>query len=110
MIYASESRALCTAEVAVRTPLGTSPENYSLLTIQIPDDMAILEIDEDSLPVTWKKFPFINTSKKHGDQFILENRYAIMKVPSAVIPGNYNYLINPRHRDLRKIRVAIKEP
>lgn len=110
MIYTSESRALCTAEIAVHLDLGSSPTNYILLTILIPDEIELINIDENTLPENWRKFPFTEKSRKMGDQFIHENKFAVMKVPSAVIPGDSNYLLNPRHPEFAKIRVIKQEP
>jgi RES domain-containing protein len=109
MIYASESRALCTAEVAVHTPLGSPPKNYQLLTIKIPDDIALTEVDVHSLCAGWKKFPYLELTQHLGDDFIIKNEFPVMKVPSAVIPGDYNYLLNPRHPDFGRIEIIKKE-
>ena len=110
MIYTSESRALCTAEIAVHLHLGISPASYLLLTIDIPGEVLVLEVEADSLPVNWRRFPSHQITKNLGDQFIAENHYAVMKVPSAVIPGDFNFLINPHHSDFGKIKVVKSEP
>ena len=110
MIYTSESRALCTAEIAVHIPLGISPEAYLMMSVNIPEDILITEVEMTSLPIEWKKFPFIDLTRKLGDEFILENRFAVMKVPSAVIPGDYNYLFNTRHPDFEGIKIIKIEP
>ena len=110
MIYTGESRALCTAEVAVHMPLGSPPSEYVLLTISIPEDITITESDVHDLPAEWKKFPYIEITQHLGDEFILQNEYPVMKVPSAVIPGDYNFLLNPRHPDFDKIQLIKKEP
>jgi len=110
MIYTSESRALCTAEVAVHMPLGSPPSEYVLLTISIPEDLTITEIDVNDLPPGWKKFPYIELNQHLGDEFILQIEYPVMKVPSAVIPGDHNFLLNPRHPDFGKIEIIKKEP
>jgi len=110
MIYTSESRALCTAEIAVHIALGSAPAEYILLTINIPDNTEISEIDLISLPQGWRKFPFDEFSRKLGDDLIQQNQFLVMKVPSAVIPGDFNYLINPRHPDFEKIKIIKSEP
>jgi len=110
MIYTSESRALCTAEVAVHMPLGSPPKDYQLLAINIPADIALTEVDVHSLPAGWKKFPYLEQTQLLGDDFIIKNEFPVMKVPSSVIPGDYNYLLNPRHPDFAKVKVITTEP
>jgi len=110
LIYTSDSRSLCTAEVAVSLPIGIFPNDYEMLLIEIPDDIPILEINTRDLPEGWRKFPYLEKTLQLGDQFILENEFLVMKVPSAVIPGDFNYLINPHHPDFEKIKNIKKEP
>ena len=54
IIYTSDSRALCTAEIAVHTPLGILPTDYELTTIQIPENTIIPELEISELPKNWK--------------------------------------------------------
>ncbi len=57
MLYTSESRSLCTAEVAVHTPLGNIPLNYFLIEIEIPDNIKFTELKKEDLPPDWKALP-----------------------------------------------------
>jgi RES domain-containing protein len=110
MIYTSESRALCTAEVAVNLPLGIIPTGFEMISILIPDDIILTEIHEEDLPSGWKVFPLATLTQKIGDQFIIQGKYLVMRVPSAVVPGDFNYLINPRHPDFGRIEIIKREP
>jgi RES domain-containing protein len=109
MVYTSDSRALCTAEIAVRTPLGITPVDYCILTIEFPDNASIKNVDIHTLPEGWRLYPPPAATRMIGDKFILEGRHLIMKVPSAVVPGDYNYLINPRHKDFGKVKIVNAE-
>lgn len=110
MIYTSESRALCTAEVAVNLPLGNIPAGYEMISIFIPDDTVITEIREENLPSGWKTFPLTTITQKIGDIFIIQDKFLVMKVPSAVVPGDFNFLINPSHPDFGRIEIIEREP
>jgi RES domain-containing protein len=100
VIYTSESRALCVAEIAVHIPLGIIPDNYVLVTIEIPN-----EISPD-----WRYFPYVQSTRLIGDKFLMQNRSLVLQVPSAVIPGDFNYLINPAHKDIGRIKILKTEP
>jgi RES domain-containing protein len=110
MLYTSESIALCTVEVAVHMPLGIVPKDYHLVQIEVPDDVPVAEIREDSLPEGWKSFPHPNVTQEIGDRFALEAEHLVLKVPSATVQGTFNYLINPRHRDFGKVRLVDTVP
>lgn len=110
MLYTSESRALCTTEIAVHTPLGNVPTDYDLVTFEIPGTAIIKEVYYTDLPADWKSFPHANATQEMGNQFIAEGQYLVLKVPSAVVQGHYNYLINPYHQDFGKVKVSNIEP
>ncbi|MFD2601183.1 RES family NAD+ phosphorylase [Flavobacterium suzhouense] len=110
MVYTSESRALCTTEIAVHTPLGILPIDYVLIAIEIPNTIQITEIKSPSLPEDWKSLPHAHSTQEIGDIFVTEEKTAVLKVPSAVVQGEFNYLINPSHKDFKKIKVKLIEP
>jgi RES domain-containing protein len=87
MIYTSQSRSLSTAEVAVNLPLGDVPGGFEITTINIPDDCKLGEILVEDLPPRRKTFQPSTITQKIGDQFIIQGKYLVMKVPSAIVPG-----------------------
>lgn len=109
MVYTSESRALCTTEIAVRTPLGNIPVDYYLTIIEIPASIEIGEIKPADLPRDWKSIPHPHSTQLTGDKFIAAGKFLVLKVPSAVVQGDYNYLINPAHKLMSKIKIVKTE-
>jgi RES domain-containing protein len=105
MLYTSASQALCLCEIAVHLPLGIIPKDYYLLSLEVPDDMDILELTVADLPADWQAVPPSNNTQVIGDQFLSEGTYVCLKVPSAVVPGEYNYLFNPSHPAFSKIKI-----
>lgn len=106
LIYTSESRALCTTEIAVHTPLGNLPVGYELITIEIPASVNIHELAFSKLPADWKSHPHSHSTQIIGDKFIKDGKYLVMKVPSAVVKGDFNFIINPFHPSIRKIKIT----
>jgi len=109
MVYTSSSRALCTAEVAVHVPLGIMPADYELVTIGIPDD-SVTEAGINDLPDDWRSFPHSDSTQKLGDRFVREGKFLVLKVPSVVVQGEYNFLINPGHEEAAKVTIVGTEP
>lgn len=106
LIYTAENRSLAMAEVAIHFTFATLPDDYMMITIVIPDDSEIKEINEKDLPVDWKTFPHPNSTQKFGNNFVIENKYCILKIPSIVTKGDYNILINPNHKDFSRISIS----
>lgn len=108
-IYASESIALCTAEIAVHIPLGIIPDDYVLVTYKIPEDV-ITSIHLDDLPEKWNSYPHSNSTRKIGDTFLQHKEHLVLRVPSAVVPQEFNFLINTDHKDITSIKILDVEP
>jgi RES domain-containing protein len=106
MIYTAENRSLAMAEVAVHLSLANLPEDFVMLTIEIPDDASIKEIMQQDLPLFWNSFPALESTKRIGDQFILENKFLALKIPSVVTKDDFNILINPRHEAFKKVQIT----
>lgn len=106
LVYTAESRALATLEVAVHLDfLEDLPTDRFYVEIEIPDDIEILEVPIDQLPEKWDAKPPILETQFIGDDFVSQNNVAVLKVPSAIVPPEFNYLINPKHPDAAKIKV-----
>jgi RES domain-containing protein len=104
MIYTAANRSLAMAEVAVHFTLATLPDDM-MITIRIPDKVSFLEIKIEELPTDWNIFPHPSSTQIIGDKFIADNKYCILKIPSVVTLGDYNYLINPKHSEFSKIKI-----
>lgn len=109
LLYTGESRALCATEVAVHTPLGITPIDYYIITLEIPD-LSIEYIEEKELKKDWRTFPHQSYTKMYGDNFVKNNDALVLSVPSAVIQREYNYLINPTHVLFNEVKVISSEP
>ena len=109
LIYCADSRALAMAEVAVHLSLGLLPKDYEMVELEIPSKVSSKSLALEDLPEGWNSFPPPVNTRQFGDRFILENGVAVLKVPSVVTPGDFNYLINPFHKDISKIRIVSVE-
>lgn len=105
LIYTSQNRSLAMAEVAVHLTLATLPDDYMMISIDIPDDIKVKQLTESDLPPDWQEFPHPTSTQEIGRKFVAENEYAILIIPSAVTPGDFNVLINPNHSDFSRISI-----
>jgi RES domain-containing protein len=109
IIYTAQSRALAMAEVSVHLSIATLPSDFVMLTIDIQEDVSVEELDAAKLQKGWNVFPHSFTTQIIGDQFIRDEKFCVLKVPSAVVKGDYNYMINPSHEDFKKIKIVHQE-
>jgi len=110
MVYTSSSRALACLEMAVHIKLNRGPKNYFIISVEIPDRI-IKNLDQRLLKgEKWNVYPPTEFTQHLGDTFIEENKKAVLRVPSAVVEGEYNYLLNPLHRDFNIIKIGEIQP
>ena len=111
IVYTSESRALSLLEITMH--LDTSedlPLDRNYLTIEIPNTVSMAEIKLKDLPKSWDVTPPGLGTKFIGDDFVLDNKAAVLKVPSCIVPSEYNYLINPNHAESKDIKILETRP
>lgn len=111
MVYTSESRALASLEVAVHLDLAANfPRDRVLVSIDIPDSLTISTLPSEYLPYDWDAKPPQLLTQLIGDDFIQRQESAVLRVPSSIIPEEFNYLINPSHPDAQLISVVSFRP
>lgn len=106
-IYTASSRSLAILEYSVNISLDDIPRSMSLVTIRIPDTHLLLKTE--NLPGNWKDVPAPSSTREFGNALLLEKKHLIIRLPSAVIPQEYNYLINPMHPALKQCEVTCVE-
>jgi len=109
LIYTAANRSLAMAEVAVHFTLATIPEDYVMVTLFVPDDIGTRRLVSTDLPSDWNAWPHSSATQSIGDQFVAENKYLVLSVPSAVTRGDFNLLINPGHAGFNQIQIVRTE-
>ncbi|MGH7514142.1 MAG: RES family NAD+ phosphorylase [Gemmatimonadales bacterium] len=107
--YASESIALASLEVLVGLQESRVLASYSLVSAQI-DEASVETLLPTSLPVNWRHHPPAPDTQAIGDQWVVEQRSLVLRVPSAVVEAESNYLLNPAHPDFGTIKASPPMP
>lgn len=97
-VYTSESRSLAVLEYTVNVNVYDIPRALSMTTLEI-NATTILELTTAQLPGDWQASPAPASTKDFGTQLLKQAKYPVIKIPSAVIPDEFNYLLNPLHRE-----------
>jgi RES domain-containing protein len=108
-VYASSTKSLAVLECLTNTPPGILQNDFSILTLEVTGEVGIDEISLKNLPANWNKYPAPINLAKMGDKWLVSGKNLLLKIPSAVITDEYNYIINPLHRDMKKIKIAAIE-
>jgi RES domain-containing protein len=105
VLYASASRALAVLEYAVHDETYTL-RNLVIGEIGIPDDITMLDAGRVGLPEGWNRIQGSQASRAFGEQWIKDDRHAILKVPSIIIEDEANFIMNTQHRDFSRLELG----
>lgn len=108
-IYLAASRSLAALEVLVHLPPLMVPDNYCLVEIEVPDN-SITHVTVNQLPHNWKDISPPGALRLMGDEFLKKQAHLLMKVPSAIVTAEYNYVLNPKHGDIKRVKILSKQP
>ena len=106
--YAADSPALAVLEVLAHLQSVRHLDAYSMMSIEIPDEL-IERLDARALPPNWAAAPPPPEAQAVGDAWVAGARSAVLKVPSAIVPHSFIYLINPAHPDARRLAAGPSE-
>lgn len=104
IVYSAESRALVLLEMLVQDE--SLRARYVLIPAEIPSGLTVETIDLNDLPANWREPKGSDALKEIGSKWAMDQKSAVMIVPSAIIPDERNYLLNSLHSDFKKIRVG----
>jgi RES domain-containing protein len=104
-IYTSATLSLAALELFVHTDPDLAPSDLLAIPADIPDDLVVHELALPDLPLTWREIPAPAELQELGRSWIVQ-RKAALSVPSAVVPTERNYLLNPAHAAFQRIQIG----
>jgi RES domain-containing protein len=109
VVYVSEHLSLAILEQFVHISSEERDIRFAYIRIEIPDKIQIENIKPDELPRNWREEPSPNSTKEIGTNWVIRSRSAILRIPSVIIPIEYNFALNPLHADFRYIKIGRPE-
>lgn len=109
MIYTSPSLALAAMEFFVHLDPSDAPRDLVSVMAGFPDDLPTERVDALQLPADWRKIDN-EYLQKLGSNWANSRRTVALIVPSAVIDGELNVLLNPAHPDFSKLKIDSAKP
>ena len=89
---------------------GELAGDYIIIPIEITDELAITTVSIEMLHPDWNRGEPTQQTRNIGTEWVKSLRSAVLVVPSAIIPQEQNYVLNPSHPDFREIRFGSPEP
>ena len=109
MVYTAQSQSLAVLEMLVHLDSPALLEKYVLFEVGI-DDSLIEDVDPSLLPKTWRVDPSPARVRAIGDKWIGASTSVALRVPSALVPAEKSFLLNPRHKDFPKLLIGKPMP
>lgn len=103
ILYTSSSASLALLESVVHIS-NIQVFDFCTICLEIPD-YSIEQITVEKLPANWFENPSADALKKIGDAFISANESLALEIPSAIVPEENNYLLNPFHSLFNKVKI-----
>jgi RES domain-containing protein len=104
--YASSSLALASLEYFVNLDPAEAPADLVSIRISISEAVRYVQVAVSSLPESWRRVPFQQDLWAIGERWLVSASSVCLLVPSAVVPEEFNLLINPSHPDFKDLQFS----
>jgi RES domain-containing protein len=104
-VYTAESRSLASLEVLVHAEDTHLLAAIRWVVIPVEIDESLIHVPR-TLPSAWWRTPPSSTTRRFGATWAKRARTPVLRVPSAVTRGEFNYVLNPRHREFDQLRIG----
>ena len=108
MVYTAGSVSLATLELLVHLDNTSVLPSFSICPVDFDDSLVEL-LASATLPPDWNQSPPPTSLRTIGDDWISRGSSVVLRVPSAVIENENNYLINPAHTDFKKLVIGSRK-
>lgn len=105
VVYTAQSLALAALEILVHVDSDKLLEDYVAIPVTI-DPQLITQVDDSALPNNWRAYPASKATRTIGDAWIAQGVLPVLQVPSAVIPTECNFLLDPSHKNFEKLHIG----
>jgi RES domain-containing protein len=108
VIYCADSRSLALVEVLanIRRPTLLRDQQWVVIRVDVPENLVERP---GRVPEAWRETPYTTAAQAFGAEWVQSLRSVALRVPSVVVPGEFNYLLNPAHPQFSKVKIGKPE-
>lgn len=110
VIYAAASLSLAALENLVHLQGEGRGIKFASFKVDIPAGIKINAVGVTQLPKDWRACPASDSTMDIGTKWVQKNDSLLLRVPSVIIPSEFDYLINPLHRDFASLKLSPPTP
>lgn len=110
LVYTSATLSLAVLELLVHTDPEDLPADLMAVPASLPVKVRRQEVTPSDLPRTWRQYPAPLATQTLGTDWANARKSTVLVVPSAIVPQERNYVLNPAHPDFRRLEVGKAEP
>ena len=110
VVYTAATLSLAALEFLVRVNRAFAPTDLVAVEIDVPDAAEIEHVPPSKLASGWDAYPAPAFTQQLGTRWLASGRTAVLQVPSAVIPRESNFLLNPAHPRYARVRIVGSAP
>lgn len=104
-VYTAQSRSLAALEILVHLESPELLSHYVVFEVSL-DEAMVIAMPESKLPHDWQTEPPPRELRAIGDSWAAARASAVLQVPSAIIPEESLFLLNPLHEDFSKLAIG----
>ncbi|WP_250469976.1 RES family NAD+ phosphorylase [Caballeronia sp. GAFFF2] len=105
LVYTAQTQSLALLEMLVQdSPLRA---RYVMIPARIPETL-IGRVDAANLLPDWRELSARTELQQIGAMWAQKRTSAVLAVPSAVVPAETNYVLNPSHPDFAQIAIGAR--
>lgn len=104
-VYVASSQALAILEILANVESSDWAQDYLYYEVRF-DDRFVTDLKSANLPANWRDHPAPLPLPELGGQWLNSGRSAVLAVPSALVPSEGNYMLNPEHPDFQHIAIG----
>jgi RES domain-containing protein len=108
-VYASASKSLALLEILVHLDVGRPLPRLVTFAFDV-EDRLIERLPAAQLPRYWRTSRGLPITQRIGDEWLASRRALALAVPSAIVPEESNYLLNPAHRAFGRMKFGRSMP
>jgi RES domain-containing protein len=109
IVYSARSQSLAVLEMLVHLDSSDLLQKYVLIAAEF-DQSLVSQLSPSALPKHWRSDSALDDLRAIGDEWVRSGKSAVLQVPSVLVPGEHNCLLNPEHRDFAQLRFGKPQP
>ena len=110
IVYLGGTLSLAALETFVHLTAADARIAFAAIEVRVPDDLEIAFLAPDALPENWREEPPPEQTKALGTEWARRAQTLLLRVPSAIVPNEWNYLLNPAHAAVGRIELRPPTP